>query len=278
MMLKTDKYTFVRSLLYKHTGITLSENKKVMIDNRLQKLLRDTSYDGDVEGILKLIKEGQYIEDFINAFTTNKTHFFRELFHFEDLRDRVLAEAVKENKSLDIWCSASSTGEEPYSIAMTIKEVCDSSNINYMNNKILSTDIDTNVLDTAKTGIYRHDKSFSDFPSWIKPNQYFKRRRVEGKDDEFLLKINDDLKKIMTFKVMNLSDDSYPHQKNQYDIIFCRNVLIYFTIEDQNKILKKIFSYLKIGGTLYLGHSENPLDLATKVQRIGHNIFIKLKD
>jgi chemotaxis protein methyltransferase CheR len=273
-----SNYDKVRSLLYKYAGITLSANKDVMIDNRLQKLMRDTTYTGSVDDILNLINKGEYVEDFINAFTTNKTHFFREVFHFEDLKDRIVAQASKEKRSLDIWCSASSTGEEPYSIAITLKKSCEEYGGTFTNHKILSTDIDTNVLETAATGIYRHDKSLADFPSWIKPNQFFKRRKIEGRLEEYLIKVNDDLKRIMTFKEMNLNDTVYPHKPNQYDVIFCRNVLIYFNIEDQNKILKKLFSHLKIGGTLYLGHSENPLDLTPYVQREGHNIFIKLKD
>ncbi len=273
-----SKYEIVRSLLYKYAGITLTKNKDVMIDNRLQKLMRDTSFTGNVDQILDLIVKGEYVEDFINAFTTNKTHFFREVFHFNDLKDRILPQASKDNQSLNIWCSASSTGEEPYSIAITLKKACELYGGNYNNHKILSTDIDTNVLDTAMTGIYRHDKSLADFPDWIKPNQFFKRRKIEGRLEEYLIKVNNDLKRIMSFKEMNLNDASYPHKKNYFDVIFCRNVLIYFSVEDQNKILKKLFSHLKIGGTLYLGHSENPLDLTPYVQREGHNIFIKLKD
>ncbi len=278
-MTKVDKHQLVRSLLYRYAGITLSSNKDVMIDNRLQKLMRDTTFTGDVDQILSLIDKGDYVEDFINAFTTNKTHFFREVFHFDDLKDRVISQACTDNKSLDIWCSASSTGEEPYSIAITLKKACELYGGNYTNHKLLSTDIDTNVLETAATGIYRHDKSLADFPNWVKPNQFFKRRKIETSSlEEYLIKVNDNLKSIMTFSQMNLKDPSYPHKSHQFDVIFCRNVLIYFSIEDQNIILKKLFSHLKIGGTLYLGHSENPLELTPYVQREGHNIFIKLKD
>ena len=92
------------------------------------------------------------------------------------------------------------------------------------------------------------------------------------------LKVNDDLKQMITFAQMNLNDEVYPFNNHQFDVIFCRNVLIYFTVEDQNKILKKLFRHLKIGGTLYIGHSENPHDLINYVQRVGQNIFVKIKD
>ena len=96
--------------------------------------------------------------------------------------------------------------------------------------------------------------------------------------EEVLIKVNDELKRMINFHVMNLNDSSYPFSKNQFDVIFCRNVLIYFSVEDQNIILKKLFTHLKIGGTLYLGHSENPQDLIKYVKRIGQNIFIKEKE
>ena len=271
-----SQYSKVRELLYRYAGITLSKNKEVMIDNRLQKLMRDTTFTGTLEEILILIENGEYVEGFINAFTTNKTHFFREVFHFDDLKNRVAKEAFENNQGLDIYCSASSTGEEPYSIAMTVNEACNEFGGNYRNNKILSTDIDTNVLETATTGIYRHDKSLQDFPNWLKPSRYFKRRQLDNGD--YLIKVNSDIKTIMNFKEMNLNDSSYPYEVNRFDVIFCRNVLIYFNVEDQNKILKKLFSHLKVGGTLYLGHSENPLNLSSYVERKGHNIFTKLKD
>ncbi|GGD33684.1 chemotaxis protein methyltransferase [Malaciobacter pacificus] len=268
----------IKKLLYSHTGITLTENKDIMISNRIEKLKRNCKYSGEIEELLKLIENGQYVTEFINSFTTNKTHFFREDFHFIDLRDRVLPEFAKNNQTINMYCSASSTGEEPYSMAMTVEKVREDLNSRF-NATIIATDIDTNVLQYAANGIYRYSKSSKEFPEWIKPQKYFKRRiekNLAGED--ILIKANDNLKRMISFQVMNLNNPSYPFQKNQFDVIFCRNVLIYFSTEDQNAILKKLFKHLKIGGTLYLGHSENPQDLINYVKRIGQNIFIKEKE
>jgi chemotaxis protein methyltransferase CheR len=161
---------------------------------------------------------------------------------------------------------------------MTIKEVMTSTG-KQINSSIIATDIDTDVLQYAANGIYRFQKSSKEFPSWINPAKYFKRRVQRGLvGDEILIKIKDDLKKDMIFSQMNLNDEAYPFEDHQFDVVFCRNVLIYFSTEDQNKILKKLFKLLKIGGTLYLGHSENPQDLISYSKRVGQNIFIKLKD
>ena len=159
-------------------------------------------------------------------------------------------------------------------MAMTVKEVSSS-----LKASIMATDIDTDVLQHAANGIYRFQKSSKEFPDWIKPQKYFKRRVEKNLiGDEIFIKANDNLKDMITFAQMNLSDDHYPFDLHQFDVIFCRNVLIYFSVEDQNTILKKLFMHLKIGGTLYIGHSENPHELINYVKRVGQNIFVKVKD
>ena len=264
----------VKSILYSLTGITLTENKDIMINNRLDKLKRNTQYTGNITDLLTEIEDGKYATEFINTFTTNKTHFFREDFHFVDLKERVLPMFANSRDEIKMYCSASSTGEEPYSMAMTVKEVDPSLKVS-----IVATDIDTDVLQQAANGIYRFQKSSKEFPDWIQPQKYFKRRIQKNLvGDEVLIKVNDELKRMITFGQMNLNDDQYPFEKNLFDVVFCRNVLIYFSVEDQNEILKKLFSLLKIGGTLYIGHSENPHDLINYSQRVGQNIFVKIKD
>ena len=268
----------VKKLLYSLTGITLADNKDIMISNRIDKLKRNCNYNGDVVDLLKSIEQGNHLTEFINSFTTNKTHFFREDFHFLDLKDRVLPMFANNGNKIQMYCSASSTGEEPYSMAMSVFEAKDQLNKNILAS-IIATDIDTSVLEYAANGIYRYSKSSKEFPSWIKPQKYFKRRVQKNlAGEEVLIKVNDELKRMITFQVMNLNDNTYPFSSNQFDVIFCRNVLIYFSSEDQNKILKKLFKHLKIGGTLYLGHSENPQDLVHYVKRVGQNIFVKEKD
>ena len=155
----------VKSILYSLTGITLSENKDIMIANRLHKLKRDTKYSGDIEELLITIeKDGLFINEFINSFTTNKTHFFREDFHFTDLKNRVLLDFAKSGQEIKMYCSASSTGEEPYSMAMTVLESQEETR-KKIKASILATDIDTNVLQYAANGVYRYSKSSTEFPA-----------------------------------------------------------------------------------------------------------------
>ena len=273
-----DVHNKVKKLLYSLTGITLSDNKDIMISNRIDKLKRNCKYSGDIMDLLNSIEQGNNVTEFINSFTTNKTHFFREDFHFVDLKDRVLPAFANSGTKINMYCSASSTGEEPYSMAMTVFKASEELGKN-ISASIIATDIDTNVLQYAANGIYRYSKSSKEFPSWIRPQNFFKRRIQKNlSGEEILIKVNDELKRMITFHVMNLSDPSYPFTKNQSDVIFCRNVLIYFSAEDQNSILKKLFKHLKIGGTLYLGHSENPQDLVHYVKRVGQNIFVKEKE
>ena len=117
-----DVHKKVKKLLYGLTGITLADNKDIMISNRIDKLKRDSRYKGDIMELLRSIEEGSYVTEFINSFNTNKTHFFREDFHFLDLKNRALLELAKSGNKINMYCSASSTGEEPYSMAMTVLE------------------------------------------------------------------------------------------------------------------------------------------------------------
>jgi chemotaxis protein methyltransferase CheR len=259
----------VKKILYDLTGITLTTNKDLMINNRLEKLLRNTDYKYDIQTLINKIKQGDFTTEFINTFTTNKTHFFREEFHFIDLKNRVLA----NQDNIKILCSAASTGEEPYSIAMTLKE----SKYN-TTSSVIATDIDTAVLQSAANGIYKFQKSSKEFPSWLNIKKYFKKKDIKGISNDILIKANNDIKNLITFAQMNLNDITYPFEDNEFDVIFCRNVLIYFSLEDQKIILKKLFRHLKIGGTLYLGHSESPQNLINYCDKLGQNIFIKQKE
>jgi len=270
----------VKKILYKLTGISLVDNKDIMISNRLQKLRRNLNYHGDIDDLLASIESDQeLITQFINTFTTNKTNFFREEFHFNDLLARVLPEFASYNAPrVNIFCCASSTGEEPYSIAMTIKEA----EVKYTNKikaSIIASDIDTNVLKKASEGIYGFSKSGKEFPDWINPGKYFKKRVKNSEyHEEILIKAKDELKELITFQELNLTDERYPFEDDYFDVVFCRNVLIYFNENDQNKILVKLFKKLKMGGTLYIGHSESPRILTKHVERIGQNIFLKIKE
>ncbi len=263
-----------REMIYKIAGIYLPSSKDSTIKNRLDVLKRKFGIQ-DFDDFFNQIKQGQFKQEFINAFTTNKTDFFREEFHFEDMLDRILPQRLRGNEPMKVYCSASSTGEEPYSIAATLlyaREV-------YRSNthmSVLATDIDTSVLEFAKVGKYIVNTKLNPLPTWLDLKDYFE---IKYKNEyELFMEAKLNLKNILTFKQQNLYDSRYPFAHKEFDIIFCRNVLIYFKVSDQEQILSKLFSHLKIGGTLYLGHSESILNLAHKVERLGKNIFVKVMD
>lgn len=263
-----------RELIYKFAGIHMPANKDSTIKNRLDKLSRDLDIQ-DYTAFFIALRRGQFKQDFINAFTTNKTDFFREGFHFKDMVDRILPQRLRDDEPFKVLCSASSTGEEPYSIAATLlfaKEI-------YKSNTQVSVqaiDIDTSVLEVARNGNYIVDTRLNPLPTWLELKEYFDITRLN--DREISMNAKQNLKKILTFKQHNLYAPNYPFGAKEFDIIFCRNVLIYFKVEDQEQILHKLFSHLKLGGTLYLGHSESILGLAPKVDRLGQNIFVKVAE
>lgn len=263
-----------RELIYELAGIYLPSNKDSTVKNRLDKLRRDLSID-NFDTFFNNLKFGKNKQEFINAFTTNKTDFFREGFHFVDMLNRILPHRLKTNDPISVYCSASSTGEEPYSIAATLLYAKDV----YKSNtqvSITATDIDTSVLEVARTGKYLVDTFLNPLPDWLNLQDYFNIEKQNG--NRINLEAKPSLKKIITFKQHNLSLDKYPFRKDEFDIIFCRNVLIYFKVEDQEKILRNLFSHLKIGGTMYLGHSESILGIGDKVERLGQNTFVKVAE
>ena len=147
-----------RDLAYRHSGISLGDNKDIMISNRLDKLKRSLNSD-DIDAILSAIENGNHIETFVSTFTTNKTNFFRESFHFDDLKDRVVKESIGSKQPLKIYCSAASTGEEPYSILMSVEQAMEEHGSMMSSYSLLATDIDLEVLKHASNGIYEWNKN-----------------------------------------------------------------------------------------------------------------------
>ncbi|RAX58179.1 chemotaxis protein [Helicobacter monodelphidis] len=261
----------IRTELYEKTGIFLDKSKDTLITNRIKRLIKDLGILNNKDFFEKISRHEQ---DFINAFTTNKTDFFREGFHFLDMIDRVMPRVCAENRPFKVYCSASSTGEEPYSIAATLlhaKNIYGTPNLPI---SILATDVDTDVLEIAKKGVYQVNTRLSPLPTWLNMSDYFNIRNVGTA--EVSIEAVAALKSMITFKVFNLFTKKYPFQPEEFDIIFCRNVLIYFKVEDQAKILENLFKCLKMYGTLYLGHSENVLSLSHRVERLGQNCFVKI--
>lgn len=252
----------VKALIHKRAGIALTDTKQEMVYSRLARRLRATgimSFDQYLDDLERGV-DGNEWEAFTNALTTNLTSFFRESHHFP-----ILAEHMRQVKGpINIWCSASSTGEEPYSIAITACEVFGTLTppVN-----IIATDIDTNVLDTAANGVYSIDKIAKMSSDQVK--RFFLRGKGE---QDGLVKIRPELRQMITFKQLNLLADNLPIS-GPFDAIFCRNVMIYFDKPTQGKILTKFIPLLKPDGLLFAGHSENFLYVSNDFALRGKTVY-----
>ena len=235
----------VRKMIYDHAGIALSDAKEDMVYSRLARRLRATGL-GSFHEYLALIRSGdaEEWEAFVNSLTTNLTDFFREAHHFHILRDFL---RTRRERPITIWCSASSTGEEPYSIAMTAVEAFGGFNAPV---QVLASDLDTNVLKKGQEGMYPQEriKKLSD----AQQRQFFLKGTGERANQ---VKVKPELAAMVKFFRLNLLDASWP-VKNGLDAIFCRNVMIYFDKPTQYTMLKKMKPLLKPDGLLFMGHSE----------------------
>ena len=251
----------VRGLIYKRAGISLADSKQEMVYSRLARRLRATG----ISSFMKYLDEleagrlGDEWESFTNALTTNLTSFFRESHHFP-----LLAEHVKNKRDLTIWCSAASTGEEPYSIAMT---VCEAFNTLTPPATIIATDIDTNVLAAGANGVYTMDRLDKMSPE--RQRRFF----LKGKGDkEGMARVRPELRNMITFKQLNLLGDQWP-LSGPFDVIFCRNVMIYFDKATQRKILSRFVPLMKPDALLFAGHSENFLYVSDSLKLRGKTVY-----
>lgn len=252
----------VRALIYKRAGIALAESKQEMVYSRLARRLRATGIDSFTI-YLDQLERGADVDEweaFTNALTTNLTSFFREAHHFP-----ILAEHLKKIKQpIEIWCSASSTGEEPYSIAMT---ACEAFNTLTPPVKIIATDIDTNVLNTGANGVYTIDRL--DKMSAERSKRFFLRGKGA---QEGLVRVRPELRQMITFKQVNLLADQWG-VSGSFDVIFCRNVMIYFDKPTQGKILNRFAPMMKPDGLLFAGHSENFLYVCDAFKLRGKTVY-----
>ncbi|GAB2864844.1 chemotaxis protein methyltransferase [Pseudoduganella ginsengisoli] len=251
----------VRALIYKKAGISLADSKQEMVYSRLARRLRACGINSFVKYLddLEAGRLGDEWESFTNALTTNLTSFFREAHHFP-----LLAEHVKNKRDITIWCSASSTGEEPYSIAMTL---CEAFNTLTPPATIVATDIDTNVLAHGANGVYTLDRLDKMSPE--RQRRFF----LKGKGDkEGYVRVRPELRNLITFKQLNLLADQWPVQ-GPFDVIFCRNVMIYFDKATQRKILSRFVPLMKPDALLFAGHSENFLYVSDQLKLRGKTVY-----
>lgn len=265
-----DDFAQVKSLVYGFAGIDLNESKKNLVYNRLAKRIRFLEMNSFSE-YLKYVKaqgESEFVH-LINAITTNLTFFFRENHHFEYLANTIIPSLLQKNqasKKIRIWSAGCSTGEEPYSIAIVLKEVVPSD----WDARVLATDLDTNVVQTGQDGVYKIDRLKGVSEARVK--RWF--MKGSGSREGFV-KVKPELQQIIDFGQINLMNE-WPI-KEAIDVIFCRNVVIYFDKTTQAKLFDRYANLLPDDGHLLVGHSESLYKVTDRFKLLGQTIYQKIK-
>jgi chemotaxis protein methyltransferase CheR len=253
----------IKELIYRKAGISLHDGKHAMVYSRVSRRLRETGHSSFSTYLDWLEQhDGAEWQEFINALTTNLTAFFREEHHFG-----ILADVLRSDRSRPwrIWCSAASTGEEPYSIAMTALETLGTGG----QFEIVNSDIDTRVLETASRGVYKveNTKGLS--------QERLQRHFMRGKGTNAgLIRVKPELQKHMSFQTVNLIHE-LPFRES-FDLVFCRNVMIYFDATTQRQVLERIHRVMKPGGMLFVGHAENFSDARNLFALRGKTVYERI--
>lgn len=252
----------VRRLIYQRAGISLGVHKREMVYSRLARRLRSLSQNSFTTYLDRLESEssaGEW-EEFVNALTTNLTAFFREGHHFPILADF----AAKRPGPVSVWCCAASTGEEPYSIAMTL---CEALGSQASRARIVATDIDTNVLEKAERAVYTMDRV--DKMSEERLRRFFLRGKGSNSGQ---VRVRPEVAQMVEFAPLNLLAPKW-EVGGPFDVIFCRNVMIYFDKQTQAAILRRFVPLLKPGGLLFAGHSENFTYISQSFRLRGQTVY-----
>ena len=269
--LSARNFQRLATFIHDYSGIKMPANKRTMLEGRLRRRMRATRIN-DVNAYCHYLFEENGLDGeaihLIDAVTTNKTEFFREPAHFDFLATKGLpALAAKGKREIKIWSSACSTGAEPYTIAMVLDEFCETQRgVDY---SILCTDICTEVLDQAVAG--RFFEQMIEPVSMARRQRYLMRARDTARNE---VRVKPHLRAKLAFARLNLMDDAYPIETN-LDIIFCRNILIYFDKPTQAKVLSRLCNHLAPGGYLLLGHSESIVGIDLPVVQIANTVFQK---
>lgn len=274
-----ELFRLFAKLIYDFAGIHLNAQKKVLVVSRLQKRLMTLGLP-NYHDYYKLVKvdEGERIF-MMNSISTNTTKFFRENHHFEFLRDILVPELVQSRvatREIRIWSAGCSTGEEPYSIAIT---VCEALREQFPNAdptdpfcgwdiRILASDISTKVLDIAQNGIYNAEQ----IPTGL-PQELLQRYLQKGRNASIgKIKVKEFLKQVIRFRRLNFKEPTYPFT-SRFDVIFCRNVMIYFDDAMKNHVFHKFHQHLASDGHLFLGHSETMTAGATMFSPVDITVY-----
>jgi len=266
----TKDFDNVRSFILNETGITLSAGKKNMVYGRLSRRLRQTGMN-TFKDYIEFASQDNSEErvNFVNAITTNLTSFFREEHHFEFLKNTVIPHLMKKNahtRKIRIWSAGCSTGEEPYSIAIALYESIP--DIDNWDVKILATDLDTNVLAHGRAGVYDAERITG--LNKTRTSTWF----LKGKGQHAgSVRVDSRLKSLITFNQLNLMKE-WP-MKGLFDLMFCRNVIIYFEKATQRVLFDRYAKLLVDDAHLFLGHSESLYKVSDKFELIGNTIYQK---
>jgi chemotaxis protein methyltransferase CheR len=261
----------IRALVREHTGIALSDAKRQLVYGRLSRRLRALKL-GSFREYIELLERGvaNELEEFINAITTNLTSFFREPHHFEYLATDLLPQIVARNTGMRrarIWCCAASTGEEPYSIGMVLREAAPL--LHGFDIKVLATDLDSAVLATAANGIYNAERLTS--VASTRASRFF-RKGSGAHAGQY--RVQDELRNLITFKQLNLMHE-WP-VRGPFDAIFCRNVIIYFDKDTQRALFARMATLQRPGDILFLGHSESLYHVSDQYELVGRTIYRRI--
>ena len=262
-------FKYIRDLISDHTGIVLAEHKVDMVYGRLTRRLRELNLTSFDNYLSNLESDEQELIHFVNALTTNLTSFFREKHHFEFLSSKLLPQIMKNkaSKRLRIWSAGCSSGEEPYTIAMTVRSIIPKNS--GWDVKILATDLDSNMVKKGSDGIYTEERvtglTEQQMKKWVK--------KGKGNTDG-MVKMDDELREMITFKQLNLMHE-WP-MKGPFDLIFCRNVLIYFNKDTQAMLFDRYADMLVDEGHLFIGHSESMYKICDRFKLLGQTIYKRL--
>ncbi len=266
-------FDFLRTISNTRTGIVVSDEKFDMFYARLSRRIRKLGL-GDFKQYCDFIeadKSGDEVLELVNAITTNLTAFFRENHHFEFLSNTVLPKILIENKNerkIRIWSAGCSTGEEPYSLAITLKENLPA-NLHW-DIQILATDIDSNVLAAASKGVYAEAR-VKDMPKKLLRDWFMKGQGVNAGS----VRVKPGARSLINFGQLNLMENW--NVGDIKDVIFCRNVVIYFDRESKTKLINRYADNLKDGGYLFIGHSESLYKITDRFELIGNTIYQKVR-
>jgi len=266
----TEKdFNYLRKVANEYSGITVSDDKYDMYYARIAKRVRKLGLT-DFSAYCSYLKNNHEKEftHFINSITTNLTSFFRENYHFEYLENEIIPTFKQKHaakKNFRVWCAAASTGEEPYSIAISLAE---NFNLNTWKIDFLATDIDSDVLNTAREGIYESQRISN--LSKTRKSRWFRKGSGENKG---VVRVDEQLRDLISFKRLNLIQE-WPIKK-KFDLIFCRNVFIYFDGPTKEMILERFYDLLNDDGYLILGHSESIHSMNNDYTTAGHTIYRK---